>query len=336
MRDFRVTIRNIAVFLVIVLVLTMTPPVYYVFFNTRHYYYDNHQRDALAGKVDTLVSGASHALYSIDPKVYDQEMGTVSYSLAAVLLTMQARYELIQMELERNPVDTLILEVSYNTLTRDPSDHVEGDVYLLPRFNTAGKKIGYFLSSFRFDEWGKAYAAAFSHGISSVMSDRSFDDNRGFYPSNTGPVDFTLTAEEMAEQYHSEQVPTEPLDVNLHYLEKIVSLCREKGVRIIMVTVPVPKYSIVTYSGLEENRQCYADLAESYGFLFVDFNLHKQKDAVFPDADSFTDVFHMYSEKADDFTGMLTDTIRRYDAGEDISEDFYDSYCELLQLYGCT
>ena len=110
-------------------------------------------------------------------------MGTVSYNLAGVLMSMQGRYELLEQEFQRNPVDTLILEMSLDTLTRKESYHVEGDMSLLPRLGSAGTKIRYFFQNFRPDEYDDAWSVAFAHGLGDMIFDKSLDGNRGLFPS---------------------------------------------------------------------------------------------------------------------------------------------------------
>ena len=76
-------------------------------------------RKDLAGTVDYLVVGASHAQLGFVPSVLDQELGVNSYNLSSLLMPVTGRYFLLEKEIKRNPVKTVVLEVSYDTLAID-------------------------------------------------------------------------------------------------------------------------------------------------------------------------------------------------------------------------
>lgn len=332
MQDFKWTLRNMGLFLLIILVLTMTSPIYYLFFATTDLYYDIDQRDLLAGKIDTFIIGASHIAYCFDPNLYDKEMGTYSYSLAGALMSMQGRYELLEQEFQRNPVDTLIMEVSLDTLTRDMSFHIEGDMFLLPRLGSPSTKIRYFFENFRPDEYDDAWSIAFINGLGNMVFDKSLDGNRGLYPSQS-PVSQQLTSAQMRQQYKQWSINTEPHENELYWMEQVFNLCQEHDVRVIMITVPISQNAIISYEGYDQIRQMYTRIAQEHGCLFIDFNLDPATKHMFPDENSFSDSFHLVNEKAFTFTKLLTETIQQYDAGVDIFADDYDSYEELLAQY---
>ena len=332
MRDFKRTLRNVGLFLLIILVLTMASPIYYLFFATTHLYYDVDQRDSLAGQIDTFVTGASHIMYCFDPDQYDAAMGTVSYNLAGVLMSMQGRYELLEQEFQRNPVDTLILEMSLDTLTRKESYHVEGDMTLLPRLGSAGTKIRYFFQNFRPDEYDDAWSIAFANGLGDMVYDKSLDGNRGLYPSQPA-VSQALTPEQIREQYRLLPIPTDPHEKELYWMDQIFRLCEEHGVRVIMITTPLPQSTIIRYDGYDQIWQMYDAIAREHGCLYIDFNLDPASKELFPDESAFYDQFHLVNGAAAAFTDLLTETIRQYDAGIDIFADDYASYEELLEQY---
>ena len=80
----------------------------------------------------TFCSGASYAMRGFRPDILDQELGVNSYNLSCSRQTMQGRHELLNLELNRNPAKTVVLELSYDSMTRNRDEEgPEGDMYML-------------------------------------------------------------------------------------------------------------------------------------------------------------------------------------------------------------
>lgn len=331
MQDFKYTLRNVTLFLSVILVLTMICPIFYIFFSTDYDSYDNDQRDALAGTVDTIASGASHIMYCFDPDVYDREMGTVSYNLGGSLITMRGRYALLKAELARNPVKTVILELSYNSLTRGKEDDVEGDMYLIPRLPEASQKLSYLLTEFPSDKYAAGYSFAFLRGLQQMVFSADSTLKRGMAGSES--VDLHVSREEYPLLVNAAPLSTQIQEENTYYLDKILNLCAERDIRVILVTVPVSQRFIIQSQNIGQTHQQLMQVAQDYGYLFLDFNLHKDKTDMFPDSHAFTNETHMCSASGSEFTALLSQTIQDYDRGEDIFDDFYRSYEEIPPLY---
>ena len=128
MRNFKKTARAVLALLLCVLVLYAgyTAPYFY---GTAYYYQDASARSALRGSLNLLISGSSHAFRAFIPEQLDRTLGTESYNLACSMQTMEGRYRLLRKELERNPVQTVVIELSYNALTRSrAAEGPEGDL----------------------------------------------------------------------------------------------------------------------------------------------------------------------------------------------------------------
>lgn len=344
MHNFRRCIINTAIFLVLVLVLCLFVPVFYfeggIAANAGKNF-DVKERQSYAGSVDTIFSGASHGLCGFRPSVYDEAMDTSSYNLSGSLLTMQGRYTLIQQELSRNPVETVILEVSYNALSRTDTTHFEGDYYMIGRIDRLSDRLKWIGSSFSYDEYFDLYATALKDGrpylihrmkglLVGAGEQEDWNPDRGFLPSD--PKDLTLSQEAYRQEYHTVPMSTEINQENLEYLNRILALCQQKGARVILVTLPLSQLALNRYDNLETVRLQYAQLAQENGCLFWDFNLYKERTALLSDTDCFRDINHMSTKGAGAFTRLLADTLSAYDGGQDVSGWFYGSYDELPRV----
>ena len=96
-------------------------------FKTDSLYNDSAKRQELAGSIDFLMCGASHALGGFIPTIIDETLGVNSYNLSSYASSFDGRLWLIEKELERNPVSTFVLEISYDTIRDYSDDHSTGE-----------------------------------------------------------------------------------------------------------------------------------------------------------------------------------------------------------------
>ena len=59
------------------------------------YFLDRNLRKQLAGQIDCIIIGASHAHLGIDTRVMDEKLDCFSYNLSASMLTMDNKYYLV-------------------------------------------------------------------------------------------------------------------------------------------------------------------------------------------------------------------------------------------------
>ncbi len=105
---------------------------------------DNQERAELAGSIDTLFCGASQLECGLSPSVVDQALGTTSYNLSANLLMMYGRDYIIRYECERNPVKTVVVDISCDSLSRNIDEGVGlGDLSVMCRMGSMGERIAY-------------------------------------------------------------------------------------------------------------------------------------------------------------------------------------------------
>ena len=299
------------------------------------YYEDAAIRDELAGSLDTLVSGASHGACAFDTHALDAG-GACSYNLSGPLMTMPARQALLYKELDRNPVKTVYIELSCNTLTRNRrTEGPEGDIYALPRMGNLFERVRFFFQTFRPEERLAVCADTLDRGLDAWKAllhgtEPAIDPaNKGFLPRDS--QDLSLTAAEFAQIHGRTAVSEQDLWDNKLPLYDMIRTCQSRDIEVILVTTPVSDRMLAEYSNLEQSHQWYLFCANTYGCSYLDFNLYKQRDKLFPDETAFFDAYHLSTEGAQTFTRELTDLCDRIRAGEDVSDLFYANYHEMDQ-----
>jgi len=332
MANFRQTIVKIALFLLALLLLTelITAPYYK---NEVFAFQDGFVRDELAGSFDTLICGASHGYYGIVPEAMDDALSCSSYNLSTDMMTMHGRYELLKKEIERNPVDLVFLELSYNSLTRNRKEEgAEGDIYQLGRYTSRWERLSYFFRHILPEEYFFVYYDTLRCGF--VAQQQLWEGKgargtsekyttRGYLPTAVNPQETVAP-----ENYHTTKISTEIDPECLSYLEKITSLCRENDIQLAVVGVPISQAATLRYDNLDVIYADIQDYCLANDLPWFDFNLYKEKVALFPDETAYHDPTHLADGSAQEFTALMCQIYQDWQNGQAVADRFYTSYAE--------
>lgn len=331
MHNFKRTIlATLALALCVVLAYEIYTAPY--FYGTAYYYQDAGVRGELSGQLDTLVCGSSHAFHAFIPEQMDAALGTSSYNLACAMQTMEGRYYLLQKELDRNPVKTVIMELSYNALTRNrETEGPEGDLYEMGRLTNPLERIEYLFRAYSVSEYGKLFYDTMDRSTTAwqklFKGEMGLESKRGYLGLDA--EDQSIQQSEWPNILHSGHLNLENYEPNVEIYERCMELCRSRGVKVVLVTTPMSECAIIKREGLETIRQRYAAYAQEYGCEFYDFNLIRTRTTDYPDQTAFYDESHLSKEGSATFTAAYCDLLQRVEAGENVSELFYADYNEL-------
>lgn len=333
MNNFKSAIRTCIIFLIVLTILSAA--IMSAFFIGENYYYqDSRERAELSGTLDFFVCGASHAMRGFRPDILDQELGINSYNLSCSRQTMQGRYELLNLELNRNPAKTVVLELSYDSMTRNRDEEgPEGDMYMLGKLGGFMPRIKYFFSAIRPKEYGRMYYNYIDNGVNCIKkiihgtwTNKNTKLEKGYAAYKRDDDELN---QDLKKIYHTRSFEETVYEPNVEYLNKIIALCKEKNVQLILVTTPLSKVTVCRYGNLDTFKEWYENVANENGLQYYDFNLIRDKEEKLPDSSAFSDKFHLGNKGAGTFTKMFTDVLNKEAAGEDTSALFYGSYSEL-------
>ena len=333
MRSFKLALGRSLVFLLAVVCIFEI--ICWPYFHGEVYdYQDGYVRDSLAGELDLLICGASQAKRGISPAVLNEELGCSAYNMGSPLMTMKSRYTLLKKELERNMVDTVLVELCYDTMVRDRNVvGMEGDYYMLGRYTSSWERIGFFLSNARLEEYGDFLYDTLDRGIQSwkrweghgTGTSASYQ-SRGFVPLQSKAI-----ALPEQDQWYQEEILTQIVPENQAYLEKILALCQGKGIRVVMLCTPLADGAILSYDSLEQIHQFYQGIADQFGCEYCNFSLYPGKSDIFPDSTAFFDRNHLSTAGADTFTRLLCRVLQGQ--GEAFYESFDQAQAEIEKRY---
>lgn len=329
MHNFKKIILHTAllIFFVTIILICSTLP---YFWGESYYYQDYKVRTSLSGKLDTLVIGSSHALRSIKPTVLNEKLNTKAYNLSSPLMSMYGRYVMLEKEINRNPIKTVYLEISYNALTLDRKTlGLEGDLYVLGRFDNAFERINFFKNAFTTDEYKKVLSDVIVRSRNSFFTHNTIKqyETFGYLPM---PSNNQLLSDETKEKIkNTKLLDTKIKEESLNYFDKIIKLCKRNNIRVILVVTPVTEKMILEYNNLDDIFSQYIDLAKEYNCEYYDFNLDKNRMKLYSEETSFYDNTHMSDSGAEVFSNRLTEIIKKVDVKKDITNEFYNSYSEV-------
>ena len=331
MHNFKKIISNsliVCTFTIIILIGLILP----YFYGEAYYYQDYNVRKSLSGTLDTLIIGSSHALRSIKPTVLNSELGVHSYNLSSPLMSMAGRYYLFKKEAERNPIDTLYIELSYNALTLDrESLGMEGDLYVLGRFDNFAERAEFFSDAFDIHEWGAVFEDTILRAQNSLSGslhpEMAQYDTFGYLPATSG--DFYLSSGDKKDILDKEQLDVVIKEENLKYLNKIIEYCNDNNIKIAFVVVPIAEKALLRYSNIDEVFSQYIEIARQNNCDYYDLNLDKKRLKLYSEHSSFYDDTHMSDSGADIFSKRLSDLIKNNKSVQSNPEGYFESYRSL-------
>lgn len=205
-----------------------------------------------ANTIDYLVLGDSESYASIAPMEVWNEYGFTGYNLGVAAQRLQDTYYLLQRSLENQSPKVIMLET--NLLHRSMKLHEEVGKVL----NSIVKdKLAVYRHH---DDWKKLNSWDIK---SEKKNKRKLEENifKGFhYGDGVRPYS---KGNYVKENNNVEEIKTVPM----YYLNKIVELCKEKNIKLILYTSPSPvcwKY---------ENHNAIKTFAKENELPFIDLNL---------------------------------------------------------------
>lgn len=332
MHNFKKIILHTAllIFFVIIILICSTLP---YFWGESYYYQDYKVRTSLSGKLDTLVIGSSHALRSIKPTVLNEKLNTKAYNLSSPLMSMYGRYVMLEKEINRNPIKTVCLEISYNALTLDKKNlGLEGDLYVLGRLDNVFERINFFTNAFTPDEYKKVFSDIIVRSKNSFSIHNTIEQYETFGYLSMLSNNQLLSDETKEKIKNTKVLDTKIKEESLNYFDKIIKLCKKNDIRVILVVTPVTERMIIECNNLDDIFSQYIDLARKNNCEYYDFNLDKSRMKLYSEETSFYDITHMSDSGAEIFSNRLAEIIKDVDRGNNVSNYFLNSYTELKKI----
>lgn len=219
--------------------------------------------------LDFVFIGSSQMFTSVVPAVLWEEYGITSYDFGANEQPMYMSYYYIKEALKYQNPKAVVLEVSYcndRDYAHEGVHHINLDdlrmglTKLEAIFDVipAGERWPYIFELAKYHDTWTAFDKA---SLKYITADKH-NPYKGYTPSQDGFPDGGVFNEEIAKVTEKSELP----ELAVIYMEKIIGLCKEKGVNLVFLKTPndhiqnQPDYNAV------------ADIAEEYDIPYLDLN----------------------------------------------------------------
>ena len=296
---------------------------------------DANLRASLAGSLDRLMIGSSHAWNGFSPAMFDERLHSSTYNLSGGVFPMYAKRYFLEKELGRNPLKVVYIELSDDTLTRtNERDYAEGDEIAIARLDSWGERLSYMKRFLRLEDCVNVFSRALLRGVQAgvaLLRGKSTMDYaaRGFYSKES--MDVSLTPEEAAAIRGTTHIASADYRAdNIEQLTALLKTCRDAGAEPVLVVIPVSDAYLWRQTGEDDFRTWLKAYSEEQGCACYDFNLLRERYSLFSDRDCFINPTHLSRHGAERFTEVFAALMERAERGESLEGAFYDSYEQLL------
>ena len=296
-------------------------------------YYDSKARSAMSGNINYIFNGASHLQTGVNVSIIDKKLNCNSYNLSGSAISWCGRVALLKEEIDRNPVETVVIELSYNTFSR--YDKIEGDLRVIPRLNTIAKRVQFLFENTNPSSFNTILGYLLSDGkkwwkdtLLGNSNDMEMDyENKGYV--YTEPEDLTVQSKDVCEKYNSSSLSLDFKNDNIDDFNEMVRLCKDRNIDIKFIIIPVSDNMIWEFDNWDEFYDKMVSIVENVDGELYDFNLLKSRYVLFNDKESFRDTQHMSKSGAVTFSETYCEIMKKIDSGEDVSNMFYSTYSEM-------
>lgn len=295
---------------------------------------DARVRDELAGKIDCVIVGASQAQFAFDTRELDNGLGCSSYNLSYDAYSTREKEYVLQEELGRNHIDTVIVELSYDTMKRgDVIEFTKANAFTILRMGSLWDRMEYFVKYVNLEnkllvgsQW--MYESLKEKFLGTVPLDPMTIDLKGTRLMTT--VDHSIPDAEVADAYNKDSFSFDEYNQDtINKMADLIAYCKENCANVYVVVVPVSDHFIWSTDDLDLFEDWARTYCDDLGVPFFDFNLLRSRYTLFNDKDCYsTDYHHMSGKGAKIFSQEFARLIKLYRSGSDITDYFYPSYEE--------
>lgn len=313
--------------------------------------------------IDTVYVGSSTAQRSFDPAVIDARLGSSSFNMGTPAQQTEDSVLAAREASQDHAVKRVVLGIDFESCAFDEAvaPHVSFSMGRLYGKKPLSALSGYLelVTGGTIFGTSDSLGALFPAGYAAVhLSPSSVLDNVRrkltyrdpisaaqasdpawvYYGRGYGNYSYVIDyAHPFTHRLPSKDDPVEANERDLSHLEDLCTLCRERGIELVVVATPQPAFSILSRGeAYPRVMSRFKKVVEDGGGTFLDFNLARQ-DAYAPAEADFSDQYHLTKDGASAFSGTFADLLAGMEAGEDISGLFYsyDNWDEYLASVDC-
>ena len=296
---------------------------------------------------DMIFVGTSRIYQGISPETIENELGVKNVcDAASAQQDIKGRYYLLKDMLDYFTPRYVVLEAGMNSLKDE--EIVAARRTTMDRIRSLGNKLFFFRDDFKAGEL-LAFLPSYRflkgeslEELTSKLTRRMKYFERKGRPeavgSEEGRVEYyvrngfitDLAGKGGEWNFHLSVSMDEINDDQLLYYQKMIDLCREKEIPVLMISVSLPRRQLYDADNYMGAYDFYKDIADKNDIFYANMNFHKEIGAILKDTD-FADDLHLNGEGAVIESRAYAELIRLYESGADTSELFYEDLDDMAE-----
>jgi hypothetical protein len=296
-------------------------------------------------EADLVIVGGSRTFRSFVPSILEEELGfDCVINGGSALQSLSGSYYQLKELTERFHPKYAVLAVTWNGLTYGIG--TQSNLIVLDRLTGLNKlefikngftdddRIFALLKSYRFRKNLTAEDLAEIHEDKRILAEnkgRPFVKEGDIY-SDTG---FVYSYESIPQgnvpiTHHGIYDWTEIHEDRVEYLDKIVGLCKEKDIKLMLVSAPSTLMQVYNIDSYQMAVDYYEEYAAKNGLIYHNLNYLKDREELLPDT-VFMDYNHLNGEGAEALSRVYARILAEDLAGGDTASYFYRDFYELQE-----
>lgn len=251
--------------------------------------------------IDTVFIGDSLTLRSAQPSIADEKLSVNSFNISSASQNLKCSYFYLNEVIRNTKLKTVFLGLDYYNFTQESEDcSIAAASIIFDRLNLVSK----FRFAFHTVELKDMYPFIFRFHMfkdsftdfPKTISEKFSKEYREYgilnpddYCTDKGYAYSSETSNTLDIDYHDLSRLSE---VNIDYLEKIIKLCVDNNIEIIVIQTPYSKERFSAFIDYKNYYDTVSSLTEKYNVPFWDFNFCTLRDDI-DDSVCFKDQAHL-------------------------------------------
>lgn len=298
-------------------------------------------------EIETLFLGSSHVFCGYDPRILDEISGENTYLAATPVQKVDGSYYLLKEALKNNQIKKVYLDMFYLQYRDIPAERgsiqMQWIYCITDNMKNNWNRIEFLLNASDCENYIEGFLPSARYGnylldrkrIERVIKSKRSSEYinyenvpsafyKGAYviPGGVGNPEMIADLDnlEVAESIISEY--------SLKYLNKIVELCKEEEIELVLVTTPFTDFYVQALGNYNTFYAYMKEYAKTNAIEYCDFNLCRPELLVM-EKDDFVDYHHLSGKGAVKYSTVFAEMMASYDKMER-QELFYDSVQEKM------
>ncbi len=298
-------------------------------------------------EIETLFLGSSHVFCGYDPRILDEISGENTYLAATPVQKVDGSYYLLKEVLKSNQIKKVYLDMFYLQYRDIPAERgsiqMQWIYCITDNMKNNWNRIEFLLNASDCENYIEGFLPSARYGnylldrkrIERVIKSKRSSEYinyenvpsafyKGAYviPGGVGNPEMIADLDnlEVAESIISEY--------SLKYLNKIVELCKEEEIELVLVTTPFTDFYVQALGNYNTFYAYMKEYAKTNAIEYCDFNLCRPELLVM-EKDDFVDYHHLSGKGAVKYSTVFAEMMASYDKMES-QELFYDSVQEKM------